>query len=54
MNKEQIKDKIILTVKNAIADNADIAVETNTVTTDCNGVDCLAEQIDELLKEYEV
>lgn len=45
MNKEQIKDKIILTVKNAIADNADIDVDTDTVTTDCNGVDHIAEQV---------
>ena len=54
MKEEQIKDKIILTVKNAIADNADIDVDTDTVTTDCNGVDHIAEQVaEEVYKMFE-
>lgn len=54
MKEEQIKGKIILTVKNAIADNADIDVDTDTVTTDCNGVDRLAEQVaEEVYKMFE-
>lgn len=44
-NKEQQKDEIILIVKKAIADNAEIDVETDTVTTDCNGCDHIAEQV---------
>lgn len=54
MKEEQIKDEIILTVKNAIADNADIDVDTDTVTTDCNGVDRLAGQVaEEVYKMFE-
>lgn len=54
MDKEHIKDKIILTVKNAISDNAEIDVDTDTVTTDCNGVDRLAEQVaEEVYKMFE-
>ena len=49
--KQRIKDKIILTVKNAIADNAEIDVDTDTVTTDGNGVDHIAEQIAEEVYE---
>ena len=45
--KQRIKDKIILTVKNAIVDNADINVDTHIVKTDFNGVDRLAEQVAE-------
>ena len=52
--KQRIKDKVILTVKNAIADNADIDIGTDTVTTDCNGVDHLAEQVaEEVYKMFE-
>lgn len=55
MSRENIiKDKIILIVKNAIADYADIDVETDTVTTDSNGVDHLAEQVaEEVYKMFE-
>lgn len=49
--KQRIKDKIILTVKNVIADNAEIDVDTDTVTTDGNGVDHIAEQIAEEVYE---
>lgn len=49
--KQRIKDKVILTVKNAIADNAEIDVDTDTVTTDGNGVDHIAEQIAEEVYE---
>lgn len=52
--KQRIKDKIILTVKNAIADNAEIDIDTDTVTTvttDGNGVDHIAEQIAEEVYE---
>lgn len=55
MSKEQvIKDKFALIVKNAIADNAEIDVDTDTVTTDGNGVDHIAEQIaKEVYKMFE-
>lgn len=49
--KQRIKDKIILTVKNAIADNAEIDIDTDTVTTNGNGVDHIAEQIAEEVYE---
>lgn len=52
MSKEQvIKDKLALIVKNAIADNAEIDVDIDTVTTDGNGVDHIAEQIAEEVYE---
>lgn len=55
MSKEQvIKDKLALIVKNAIADNAEIDIDTDTVTTvttDGNGVDHIAEQIAEEVYE---
>ena len=43
------KNEIILIVKKAIADNAEIDVETDTVTTDCNSCDHIADEVYEAL-----
>lgn len=48
MNKEQIKDEIILTVKKAIADNAEIYDE-DYISADSNDTDHMAEQVAENL-----
>lgn len=48
-NKRQVKEEIILAVKNAIYNNADIDVDCDCVQTDGNGVDHIADEVAETL-----
>jgi len=48
-NKRQVKEEIILAVKNAIYNNADIDVDCDCVQTDGNGVDHIADEVAEAL-----
>lgn len=48
-DKQQTKEEIILAVKNAIYNNAEIDVECDCVQTDGNGVDHIADEVAEAL-----
>ena len=49
MRKEKQTEEMILAVKNAIANNAEIDLDEEIITLDGNGVDHVAEQIAETL-----
>ena len=51
--KDKLREDLILVVKKAIHDNSKTDIVADTVITNCNGVDHIAEQVaDELEKDY--